>query len=222
MIQITQLKLPYHHSAVELENKIRKTLKLQNNQKFTYKIVKKSIDARKKPEIYSVYSCYVSCENEASIVKKIKNPSVTLIKPKVYVLPETGEKKLDYPPLIIGAGPAGLFAAYVLVEAGFKPILIERGKCVEDRQKDVEEFWKTGVLNTESNVQFGEGGAGTFSDGKLNTVVKDPFNRNLFVLETFVRFGAPEQILYENKPHIGTDILCSVIANMRNYLLEKG
>ena len=222
MIQITQLKLPYRHSAVELENKIRKTLKLQNNQKFTYKIVKKSIDARKKPEIYSVYSCYVSCENEASIVKKIKNPSVTRIKPKVYVLPETGEKKLDYPPLIIGAGPAGLFAAYVLVEAGFKPILIERGKCVEDRQKDVEEFWKTGILNTESNVQFGEGGAGTFSDGKLNTVVKDPFNRNLFVLETFVRFGAPEQILYENKPHIGTDILCSVIANMRNYLLEKG
>jgi len=222
MIQITQLKLSYFHSAVELENKIRKTLKLPQNQKFTYKIVKKSIDARKKPEIYSVYSCYVSCDNEPSIVKKAKNPSVTLIKPKVYILPETGEEPLDHAPLVIGAGPAGLFAAYVLAEAGFRPVLIERGKCVEERQKDVEEFWKTGILNTASNVQFGEGGAGTFSDGKLNTIVKDPANRNLFVLETFVRFGAPEQILYENKPHIGTDILCSVIANMRKYLQEKG
>ena len=115
-----------------------------------------------------------------------------------------------------------MFAAFVLVEAGFHPILIERGKSVEERQKDVEDFWKTGILNTSSNVQFGEGGAGTFSDGKLNTVVKDPANRNAFVLETFVRFGAPEHILYENKPHIGTDILCQVIANMRNYLLQNG
>ena len=222
MIQITQLKLSYFHSAVELENKIRKALKLPQNQRFTYKIVKKSIDARKKPEITAVYSCYVSCDNETSVVKKAKNPSVTLVKPKSYILPETGAEELEHAPLVIGAGPAGLFAAYILAEAGFHPVLIERGKCVEERQKDVEEFWKTGILNTASNVQFGEGGAGTFSDGKLNTVVKDPANRNLFVLETFVRFGAPEQILYENKPHIGTDILCSVIANMRNYLLEKG
>ena len=222
MIQITQLKLSYFHSAVELENKIRKTLKLSQNQKFTYRIVKKSIDARKKPEIYSVYSCCVTCDNEASVVKKAKSSAVTLVKQKAYVLPQTGGEKLNEAPLVIGAGPAGLFAAYVLVEAGFRPVLIERGKCVEERQKDVEEFWKTGILNTSSNVQFGEGGAGTFSDGKLNTVVKDPANRNLFVLETFVKFGAPEQILYENKPHIGTDILCSVISNMRNYLLEKG
>ena len=100
--------------------------------------------------------------------------------------------------------------------------MIERGKSVEERKKDVEDFWKTGVLNIASNVQFGEGGAGTFSDGKLNTVVKDPANRNHFVLETFVKFGAPEHILYENKPHIGTDILCDVIANMRDYLIEKG
>lgn len=222
MIQITQLKLPYHHSAVDLEQKIRKTLKISRNQKFTYRIIKKSIDARKKPDLYLVYSVHVSCENENGIIKKAKNASISFVKPKTYVIPTVGEQEMTAPPLIIGAGPAGLFAAFVLAEAGFQPILIERGKPVEERQKDVEEFWKTGVLNTESNVQFGEGGAGTFSDGKLNTVVKDPANRNLFVLETFVRFGAPEQILYENKPHIGTDILCNVIANMRNYLINKG
>lgn len=222
MIQITQLKLPYQHSAADLEQKIRKILKLSGSQKFTYRIVKKSIDARKKPELYLVYSVQVSCDNESGIVKKAKNASVSITKPKYYQLPESGNQELTASPLIVGAGPAGLFAAFVLAEAGFRPILIERGKSVEERQKDVEEFWKTGVLNTASNVQFGEGGAGTFSDGKLNTVVKDPANRNHFVLETFVRFGAPEQILYENKPHIGTDILCTVIANMRNYLIEKG
>lgn len=222
MIQITQLKLSYWHSTAELEQKIRKSLKLSGNQKFTYKIIKKSIDARKKPDLYLVYTVQVSCDNESGIVKKAKNASVSIVNPKSYKLPQTGELEISTPPLVIGAGPAGLFAAYLLVEAGFQPILIERGKAVEERQKDVEEFWRTGILNTESNVQFGEGGAGTFSDGKLNTVVKDPANRNAFVLETFVRFGASEQILYENKPHIGTDILCKVIANMRNYLLEKG
>lgn len=222
MIQITQLKLPYHHTKADLENKIRKTLKLSQSQKVTYKIIKKSIDARKKPELFLVYSCQVSCENEATIVKRAKNASVTLAKPKSYALPESGEADLKHPPLIVGAGPAGLFAAFVLVEAGYHPILIERGKCVEERTKDVLHFWETGVLDTSSNVQFGEGGAGTFSDGKLNTVVKDPSNRNQYVLETFVRFGAPERILYENKPHIGTDILCQVVANMRNYLIEKG
>lgn len=222
MIQITQLKLPYHHTAVELENKIRKTLRLSGNQTFTYRIVKKSIDARKKPDLYLVYTCQISCENEAAVAKKAKQTSVSIVKPKQYVLPEHGEQELVHEPLIIGAGPAGLFATFVLVEAGFRPILIERGKSVEARTEDVIKFWETGILDTSSNVQFGEGGAGTFSDGKLNTVVKDPSNRNLFVLETFVRFGAPEEILFENKPHIGTDILCQVVANMRNYLLEKG
>ncbi len=222
MIQITQLKLPYHHSAVELEDTIRKTLKLSGNQKFTYHIAKKSIDARKKPDLYLVYTVHVSCENENSIIKKAKNNAVSFSKTKCYQIPTSGDQELKYPPCIIGAGPAGLFAAYVFVEAGFHPILIERGKKVEERIKDVERFWETGVLDTSSNVQFGEGGAGTFSDGKLNTLVKDPANRNHFVLETFVRFGAPEQILYDNKPHIGTDILCHVISNMRNYLVEKG
>lgn len=222
MIQITQLKLPYGHSAADLEQKIRKTLKLSGNQRFTYRIAKKSIDARKKPELYLVYSVHLDCENESGVVKKANNASVSIVKTKSYQFPKAGEQSLSSPPLVIGAGPAGLFASFVLAEAGYRPILIERGKPVEERQKDVEKFWETGVLDTSSNVQFGEGGAGTFSDGKLNTVVKDPANRNHFVLETFVRFGAPEEILYENKPHIGTDILCTVISNMRNYLIEKG
>lgn len=221
MIQITQLKLPIQHTEEELENKIRKSLKLPGNQKFTYKIIKKSLDARKKPELYSVYSCQINCEKEEQLVKRAKNSNITLAKPKSYQIPSFGQEELTFPPLIIGAGPAGLFAAYILAEAGYHPILIERGKAVEDRQKDVEQFWRTGILDTSSNVQFGEGGAGTFSDGKLNTVVKDPANRNQFVLETFVRFGAPDCILYENKPHIGTDILCNVVTNMRKYLIEK-
>ncbi len=222
MILITQIKLPYEHREKDLEDKIRKSLKLSPKEAFTYRIVKKSIDGRKKPELLAVYSCEVSCEKEAQIVKKAKTPSISLHTPKQYQLPESGDVELKAPPLVIGAGPAGLFAAFTLVEAGYHPILIERGKAVEERKKDVLSFWESGVLNTASNVQFGEGGAGTFSDGKLNTVVKDPKGRNRYVLETFVRFGAPSHILYENKPHIGTDILCQVIANMRSYIIEHG
>lgn len=222
MIQITQLKLPYQHTASDLENKIRKTLKLSAHQTFTYEITKKSLDARKKPELYLVYTCQVRCEKESQLVKKAKNPSVSLVSPKKYEIPACGNIPLTHRPLIIGAGPAGLFAAYILAETGYHPILIERGKSVEERTKDVETFWKTGILIPDSNVQFGEGGAGTFSDGKLNTVVKDAANRNRFVLETLVKFGAASDILYENKPHVGTDMLSRIIANMRAYLLEKG
>ena len=222
MIQVNQMKLPVSHSEAELVNKIRKILRLDKNQTFTYSIEKRSLDARKKPNLFYVYSCLINVKEEQKIVKKANTPSVSIAKEKMYRMPTMGEKPLKTPPIVIGAGPAGLFAAYLLVESGFCPILLERGKPVEERMEDVAKFWQTGVLDTTSNVQFGEGGAGTFSDGKLNTLVKDPANRNRFVLETFVRFGAPEHILYENKPHIGTDILCKVVKNMRNYLLEKG
>ena len=222
MLQINQIKLPLKHNLADLEQKIRKILKLSQKDKFTYKILKKSIDARKKPELFYVYSCGIQIPQQEKVCKNAKNPNVLVVNEKHYEIPSCGTLELKHRPVIIGAGPAGLFAAYTLCLAGFKPILIERGKSVEERTKDVEEFWKTGVLNTASNVQFGEGGAGTFSDGKLNTVVKDPMKRNSFVLETLVEFGAPDAILYENKPHIGTDILCEVIANLRNYLLEQG
>ena len=145
MIQITQLKLPYHHSVADLEKKIQKILKLNHKQRFTYHIVKESIDARKKPELFMVYTIQVSCEKEGFVLKNAKNPSVIRINPKKYELPETGNEDCVHKPLIIGAGPAGLFAAFLLVEVGFHPILIERGKPIEERQKDVERFWETGV-----------------------------------------------------------------------------
>ena len=222
MIRINQLKLPVTHSAADLEHKIKKTLRLSSQEKFTYRIVRRSIDARKKPDIYYVYAVNVNVSKEEHILKKIHTPSVLSIQEKNYQYPVSGDTPLLQRPLIIGAGPAGLFCAYLLTEMGYEPLVIERGKKIEDRMEDVENFWKTGVLDPQSNVQFGEGGAGTFSDGKLNSAVKDPSGRNQFVLETFVRFGAPEQILYDNKPHIGTDILSMVIVRMRKYLEEKG
>ena len=129
---------------------------------------------------------------------------------------------LTKPPVIIGAGPAGLFCTYLLAKAGFQPILLERGEAVEERQKKVEHFWATGELDPQSNVQFGEGGAGTFSDGKLNTLVKDQHGRSRFVLKTFVEFGANDDILYESKPHIGTDVLIDVVKNLREEIKQLG
>ncbi|MEE1304536.1 MAG: FAD-dependent oxidoreductase [Agathobacter sp.] len=221
MIRINQIKLPVGHREEELVNKISKVLKI-NKTSFTYRIAKKSIDARKKPQLFYVYNIDVDCSNEGEVIKKCRDKSVISVKEKKYVMPDLGDIELKKRPVIVGAGPAGLFAAFVLTEAGHCPVLFERGKQVEQRKIDVELFWETGLLDTSSNVQFGEGGAGTFSDGKLNTAVKDPNNRNLFVLETFVRFGAPENILYDGKPHIGTDVLARVIANMRQYLISKG
>lgn len=222
MLKINQIKLPVGHAPEELEQKIRKTLRLSRGEAFSYKIVRKSFDARKKPEIYEVYSVTVEIKDEDKILKKLHTPSISKAKEVRYQFPERGSEKMKARPVIVGAGPAGLFAALQLTEAGYAPIVLERGRSVEKRKEDVEHFWETGVLDPASNVQFGEGGAGTFSDGKLNTVVKDPSGRNQFVLETFVRYGAPDAILYENKPHIGTDVLACVIENMRKDLERKG
>ena len=137
-------------------------------------------------------------------------------------MPEHGSEPLSGRAAVIGSGPAGLFCAYLLAKEGYHPLVIERGAPVNERREDVRKFWETGRRNTVSNVQFGEGGAGTFSDGKLNTLVKDPIGRNRFVLETFVKFGAPEDILWEQKPHIGTDILINVVEAMRNEIIRCG
>jgi len=222
MIRINQIKMPIGHSLEQLYAKAAKLLKINTNQIKKLEIQKKSIDARKKPELYIVYSLNVLVDNEVAITKKVNDKNIMLIKQKKYEVLADGSEDLVHRPVIVGAGPAGFFCAYLLAREGYRPILIERGKLVEERQADVEKFWETGVLDTNSNVQFGEGGAGTFSDGKLNTVVKDPVGRNLFVLETFVKFGAQEEILYDSKPHIGTDVLCDVIANMREEIKRLG
>ena len=222
MIRINQIKMPLHHNAAALEQKIRKRLGLSGGQELRYRIIRKSIDARKKPELSLVYSVEVSTSGEEKIIKRANDPNVTIVKQTGYHLPGAVSPTPSIPPVIVGAGPAGLFCAYALTMSGCAPVVLERGRSVTERTKDVERFWESGVLDTVSNVQFGEGGAGTFSDGKLNTLVKDPTGRNRFVLETFVKFGAPEQILYENKPHIGTDILAGVIKNMRQAMEARG
>ena len=221
MIKITQFKLPVEHSFEDLEKKVCKMLQIPKNRLYGIDLLKRSLDARKTPMMYN-YQLGVFAEGEDKIVKKIKNKDVSLGSLVNYRFPKLGEEDLKLPPVIIGAGPAGLFCAYMLAKAGFAPLLLERGEGVEERQKKVDHFWAAGELDPQSNVQFGEGGAGTFSDGKLNTLVKDNHGRSRFVLKTFVEFGAKEDILYESKPHIGTDILVDVVRNMRNEIIRMG
>ena len=221
MLRISQLKLPVTHTQEQLEKKLLKMLRMSRKDLGQYYIRKRSLDARKKPELYYVYSIDVEIKNEERVLKSMKG-KVQKVSVHPYCVPEHGTERLSDRPVIIGSGPAGLFCAYLLAREGYRPLIIERGAPVRERRKDVEKFWETGVLDPSSNVQFGEGGAGTFSDGKLNTLVKDPAGRNRFVLETFVKFGAPEDILWEHKPHIGTDILIDVVETMRREIEKMG
>lgn len=222
MIRINQLKLPVDHTEETLWAKTAKTLKVPVKEIQSLQIMKQSIDARKKDEIHFTYSIDVELPNEESVIHKAKNVNVVLAEKKEYCFPASGSKKLSSRPVIIGAGPAGLFCGVMLARNGYRPILLERGEAVEKRRQAVDEFWKNGILKPDSNVQFGEGGAGTFSDGKLNTLVKDPFMRNRKVLELFVEFGADPSILYMNKPHIGTDILSDIVKRMREEINRLG
>lgn len=196
---------------------IEKKLKIKADDIRNIEILKKSVDARKKEQLSFVYQLDIECDNEKKIVSRYKKNDVSLKEKKTIIrkindnIPPENKGQI----VIAGFGPAGIFAAYELAKSGYKPIVIERGLDVENRKKTVEKFWNTGELDTECNVSFGEGGAGTFSDGKLNTMVKDRFGYNRKVLETFVRFGAPKEILYLQKPHIGTDKLANVVKNMR-------
>ena len=227
MIRIRQLRIPCGAGRDEtmsrLEKKVRRILRLGPGQHPDIAIEKHSVDARRKPELYDVYTVLVSgLADEARILKKIDDPCVSACEDAVYAFRMTGDAPLRHRPVIVGAGPAGLFCGLLLAEHGYRPIILERGRRVEERAQDVARFWETGVLDPSSNVQFGEGGAGTFSDGKLNTLVNDREGRDRFILERFVRFGAPEDVLTEARPHIGTDRLRTVVANLRDRIIECG
>lgn len=216
MIRVSNIKIYEDLQDSEIIKIICKKYKMQINNISEWHISKKSIDARKKDNVHYTYSVDIEIKNEEkflkysdiSLAKKIEFPTI--------------EQNLDknINPVIVGAGPSGLFSALTFVENGYKPIVIEQGECVEKRKETVGNYVSTGVLNVHSNVQFGEGGAGTFSDGKLNSGISSPYCRK--ILEEFVRFGAPEQILYMTKPHIGTDNLIKIIKNMREYIISKG
>ena len=222
MIRVNQIKLPLSHGQKDILYKTAKILRVNPEKIMSWQIVKKSIDARKKPEIAIIYSVDVYVESEKKVLAACKSGQVQVVKTVPYKFPEEGSETFSCRPIIIGTGPAGLFCGYLLAKNGYRPLILERGKCVEKRMEDVEKFWQEGVLNPMSNVQFGEGGAGTFSDGKLNTLVKDKFGRSREVLKIFVEAGAPEEILYEAKHHIGTDILCKVVRNLREQIAAWG
>lgn len=220
MIEIRGMKVPVMNTIEQLEKQIQKKLKLQHTPE--YIILKRSIDARKKNDIRYVYQVGVFSKDEQRIVKKINDNNVMLTKRAYYQFPSHGKSKMKHHPLVIGAGPAGLFCGLILAKQGYEPIIVERGLPVEERIQCVDDFFAGKPLNTECNVQFGEGGAGTFSDGKLNTQVKDKFGRIRYVLEEFVKHGAPEEILYDNKPHVGTDRLVHIVKGIREEIEALG
>lgn len=225
MIRISQIKLPIHHDPSMHVEKICQQLKIHPEDIISWTIIRRSVDARKKPDLRFVYTVEVETGKERKIanrLRKVNDKNLMLINPQKYVLPVRGTEKLSCRPVIIGSGPAGLFCAWLLAKTGYKPVVLERGEKAADRKKQVDAFWNGKPLNPNSNVQFGEGGAGTFSDGKLNTSVKDPSGRNRKVLELFVECGAPEQILYDHKPHLGTDLLITIITNLRRQIENMG
>ena len=224
MIRVRQIKIPITKDTTkELTNKVSSKLKCHPKDIQELKISKKSLDARQKPNLYYIYEVDVKLTNESQILKyKFKNNDIFITPKEEYIFPTLGNKKLSNRPIIVGSGPAGLFCAYLLAKQGYKPLIIERGEPVEKRIETVEHFWKTGELNEQSNVQFGEGGAGTFSDGKLNTLVKDKNFRMKKVFEIFIECGANPEILYLHNPHIGTDILRTIVKNIRNKIIDMG
>ena len=222
MIQITQLKLPIPHSREQLEEKILKLLGIRPEELESFEIVRRSVDARKREGLQYVYTVCVKSRREKKILSKSRHKNIMSIKMESYHFPPPGEQRTKHRPVIVGSGPAGLFCGYMLARHGYRPLILERGDTAQERKKKVETFWQTGILDQSSNVQFGEGGAGTFSDGKLNTGVKDRCGRNREVLRIFVEAGAPEEILYDARPHLGTDLLLRILENLRHKIISMG
>ncbi len=218
MILIRDIVIGLDDDEFAIKRKIAKQLHINDSQINKYEYAKKSIDARDKKSIVFIGSFYVCLDNESKI--RFNNKIMAIDQDSIHPCIVKEELNTDYSPVVIGAGPCGLFNALYLARKGLKPILVEQGKCVEERTIDVEHFFATGELNPQSNIQFGEGGAGTYSDGKLTTSSNDVHVRT--VLEEFVHFGAPKDILYLSKPHIGTDKLRIVVANIRKEIIQLG
>lgn len=214
---VHNIKMSLDDGMDELKEFAIKKAGVKENNVNDFKIVKESIDARKKPHIHIVYSVMLQVQNGTRI-RKDNDIRVLEDVAEEPLLP--GDRKLNDRPVVVGTGPAGLFAGLILAQNGYRPLLLERGECVEKRTELVRRYWKTGELDINTNVQFGEGGAGTFSDGKLTTRIND--RRCAKVLEEFYQSGAPEEILYRAKPHIGSDILGQVVSNMRKRIIEYG
>jgi len=223
MLRLTELKLPLDHPPAALRTAILQRLELADDDLAGFSIFKRSYDARKKHALLMVYAVDVEVKNEAALLKKFRNDRHLAPAPDMnYRFVGHAPENLRERPLVVGFGPCGIFAALVLAQMGFKPIVLERGKAVRERTQDTWGLWRKHVLNPESNVQFGEGGAGTFSDGKLYSQIKDPRFLGRKVLTEFVKAGAPEEILYVSKPHIGTFRLVGMVEAMRHEIEALG
>ena len=219
MLRIQNISLPLDGSQGQLKKKAARILGVKPEVITGLSLARQSIDARKKNDVHYVCTVDVTVADEGRVMARCRDRNVSLHQSAPYVFP-TVRRTSSLPPVVVGMGPAGLFAALFLARNGLAPIVLERGRPVEERTADVERFWTTGVLNPSSNVQFGEGGAGTFSDGKLTTGTHDP--RISTVFRTLVEAGAPADILYQHKPHIGTDVLRDVVKNIRQELIRLG
>jgi len=219
-IKINNISLSLDEDVRELKVKAARKLNLSEDKIQEVNILKESVDARKKDNIKFNYSLEVAAENEGQLVARLRDRDVLLCKSDKKEEIIFGDNKLTARPVVVGMGPAGMFAALELARNGYRPVVIERGEAVEQRSESVKAFWEKGVLNPESNVQFGEGGAGTFSDGKLTTRIKD--SRCDHVLREFVKAGAPAEIVYSGKPHIGTDVLKVVVRRIREEIERLG
>ena len=219
MIQIGNLSLPVGGTVEQLPKRAARALGVRPGALGELTVVRQSIDARNKSDVRLIYTVEVSMPGEERLVQNAPGRNIKLVSHVPYRFPEV-KRKSGLPPVVVGMGPAGLFAALFLARNGLPCIVLERGRPVEERAADVERFWETGVLDTVSNVQFGEGGAGTFSDGKLTTGTHDP--RIAAVMDTLVEAGAPADVKYSHKPHIGTDVLREVVRTVRQELIRLG
>ncbi len=223
MLRISEVKLPIGHAESELKTAILDRLGIDDAALVDFAIFKRSVDARKPSAIVFTYTVDVTVSDEAAVLEHARRDRHIGIAPDTsYHFVAQAPSNLTTRPVVIGMGPAGLFAGLILAESGFRPLILERGKIVRERTKDTFGFWRQGVLHSESNVQFGEGGAGTFSDGKLYSQIKDPKHYGRKVLNEFVKAGAPAEILYVSRPHIGTFRLVSMVEKMRAKILSLG